>query len=129
MLCDTKLSLLIRSEHKASASIFLYLESGLPLGWIIHRLAFVDLLLNEAVEEAEAQVEVLGGDLALCERDAEDQVSAIVGQLRCFVLDELVLLGALLDLEVATVQVIRHHLLHVLVLLETERAMQLSQGE
>ena len=67
MLCDTKLSGLIRREVEAtsSSSLLFIVILNLTLLRVILWLTLVDLLLNESIEEAQAKIKVLELDLAL----------------------------------------------------------------
>ena len=49
---------------------------------VIGRFAFIELLLDEAIKEAEVEVEVLLGNLCLSERGAKEQVPAAVRKTR-----------------------------------------------
>lgn len=81
MLCYTNLCLLVGREDQISAGILIDTDCVQPLGRIVGWLALGELLLDDAIEEAQVEVEVFAGDVALCQGDTEEQVLSIVGEL------------------------------------------------
>ena len=131
MLRHTDCRRLVGSEDEAGA---LSLDTGaivddLRLRRVVGGLTFGQLGLDEVVREAQAEVEGLLSDLRLSERRPEDELSRATWKHIGFLLQELVLTCSLLHLQAPAVEIVIHDLLHVVVLLKRDRAVQLRQGK
>ena len=131
MLRHTDCRRLVGREDEAGA---LSLDTGaivddLRLCRVVGGPAFGQLGLDEVVREAQAEVEGLLSDLRLSERRPEDVLSRATWKHICFLLQELVLACSLLHLQAPAVEIVSHDLLHVVVLLKRDRAVQLRQGK
>jgi len=81
MLRHAVLSLLIWGEIQAALRDLFNCNRRLSLGRVIGGLAFLKLLLHDAIEEAQTVVEVLAGNMAISQWHLEYQILPIVGQL------------------------------------------------
>lgn len=111
---ETLLNVLVDETFKADLSL------ALVVGWF----AFVELLLDETIEESEAEVEILGLNSSISKWDIEDKVFTTVRKSGVLVLEYAVLKCSLLNINISAGEVVVHDLFDILVRGEVERHVQ-----